>query len=130
MLKTELFCLLTGVTPGEMEGMLIGLADGDLTIAEIEEAIEANGPLGPNDVVLSEQSMRPVWLLGGVQAQAASQSEVTMSNETGGLKIVAKPRWTFARTKSWNWFLYNIGAAPLTGAVAKVFAKSFGVWVT
>ncbi len=38
-------------------------------------------------------------------------------------------RWTFSRTKSWNFFVYNLGAAITTGATVIIKAKSFGVWV-
>ncbi len=53
MLKSEVFASIIGLTGGEGTGLVFGLADGDLTLAEIEEAIELGGPLGPNDIVVA-----------------------------------------------------------------------------
>ncbi len=128
MLKTEIQASITAVTAGEANGYIFGLADGDLTIVEIEETIEADGPLGPNDVITSNLSMRPVWIVGGIQQQ--NNTEVLFTNDTGGTTMTATPRWTFAATKSWNWFIYNMGAAPTTGSTCILRVKSFGVWVT
>ncbi len=128
MLKTELYATMTGVTTGDMRGMIFGLADGDLTVAEVEEAIEANGPLGPNDQISEAIAERPVWFLGAVDSELGTT--VIFENETGGHMLSLKPRWTFALTKSWNWFVYNMGAAPTTGATLFFRAKHFGVWVT
>ncbi len=127
MLKSEIWASITGLTSTEGTGLLFGLADGDLALAEIEIAIENNGPLGPNDdsAVLSE---RPVWLIGAVDRETGQ--EAIFENEEGGHMLVVKPRWTFARTKSWNWFVYNHGAAITTGATIEIRVKEFGVWVT
>ncbi len=132
MLKTECNALIFGtIAATEFGGMLLGIADGDLTVAEIEEQIEANGPLGPNDVVLSEQAMRPVFIVGAIDIGPAANNTVIMFRDvqSNAPQIRATPRWTFARTKSWNWFLYNSGEAPTTGASVRVTAKNFGVWV-
>jgi len=128
MLKAEIWATLTGLTTGEGTGLLFGLADGDLSVAEIEEAIESNGPLGPNDTVTEEQASRAVWLFGAIDRETGT--EAIFENEDGGHMLVLKPRWTFASVKSWNWFVYNMGAAPTTGATIFIRGKSFGVWVT
>ncbi len=132
MLKTELFCLLTNVGAGELGGVELYLADGDLTLPEIEEAIEANGPLGPNDTVAEAIAERAVFKVGAMPRSAGAQSQeaIHLVNPEGGPMLSINPRWTFARTKSWNWVAYNNGPAPTTGTLIKIQAKSFGVWVT
>ncbi len=128
MLKAQIYALVTGVTSGELRGLQFGLADGQFTLAQIEEAMEANGPLGPNNDVTADQVERPVWVIG--QVENADDTEIAFMNDEGGNMLVIKPRWTFARAKSWNWFVYNLGVAPTSGAVVKIRVKSFGVWVT
>ncbi len=126
-IKLELVASITGVTSGELTGLLIGVCDGDLTVAELETSIEINGPLGPNDIETRDTAERPWWFLGAIDRETGT--EAIFENETGGHIMEKVIRWTYARTKSWNYFLYNMGAAPTTGATVLIRAKSFGVWV-
>ncbi len=128
MLRCEMIATVIGLTTGEGTGLLFGLADGDLTLAEIEAAIETNAPVGPNDTIGAEVAQRPVWFMGAVDRETGT--EAIFENENGGHMLVIKPRWTFARTKSWNFFVYNLGAAITTGATVSIRDKLFGVWVT
>ncbi len=128
MLKTEIWATITGMTSGEMTGMTIGLADGDYSVSEIQAAMVNEGPLGPNDKANEDISDRVTWLAGAIDRETGT--EAIFENEQGGHMLTLKPRWTFARTKSWNWFLFNTGAAPTTGATVSIVVKSFGVWVT
>ncbi len=54
IIKEELWAAITGLTTGEGTGLLIGIADGDYSLAEIEAALESSGPAGPNDTVIAE----------------------------------------------------------------------------
>ncbi len=128
MIKNELWAAITGLTTGEGTGLLIGIADGDLTVAEVDTALETSGPFGPNDTVIEAIVDRYVILLGAVDRETGT--EAIFENEQGGHMMEKVIRWTFARTKSWNFFLYNIGAAVTTGATVIIKSKSFGVWVT
>ncbi len=127
-LKCEMFATMVGLTTGEGTGLLIGLCDGQFTVTQVKEAIEANGPLGPNDTVTEDQADRPVWFAGAVDRETGT--EAIFENEQGGHMMVLKPRWTFARTKSWNFFVYNLGDNLTTGSTVRLRAKSFGIWVT
>lgn len=103
------------------EPMLIGLADNELTAAEIEEAIEAS-PVDRNDHLAMERSHRPVWLLGLLRREGAS---TTLYLEGSWDK-----RWTFSDTEGWTFFGYNMGAnAYDANVVVDVVAKYYGVWV-
>ncbi len=128
MLKAEVIATVTGVTSGELNGLYFGLADGDLTLTQLEEAIEGNGPLGPNDIVEMNIAERPVWFFGATDRETGTT--LVFENTQGGHLLEIKLRWTFASTKSWNWFVYNLGVAPTTGATVFIRVKSFGVWVT
>ncbi len=128
MIKNELWAAMTGLTTGEGTGLLIGLADGDLTITEIEQAIEVAGPLGPNDQESANRAERWTMFVGAVDRETGT--EAIFENEKGGHKMENTIRWTFARTKAWNYFVYNLGDTITTGSSVKIRGKSFGVWVT
>ncbi len=128
MLKNELIATLTSLTTGEGTGLLIGLVDGDYALAELEAAIESDGPLGPNDQIGEELSERFYKFFGAIDRETGT--EAIFENDQGGHKMQHTIRWTFARTKSWNFFVYNMGAALTSGAVVNIRSKSFGVWVT
>ncbi len=127
MLKTEIMASITGLTSTEGTALLFGLCDGDLSISELEQAIEGNGPLGPNDIIPMNIAERPTWWLGAIDRETGQ--EAIFENEMGGHLLVLKPRWTFARTKSWNFFVYNFGVVLTTGATIQFRGKHFGVWV-
>ncbi len=128
MLRCEVQATIVNLTSGEGTGMLLVLADGQFTQTEVEATIEADGPLGPNDDVTENIADRPVWTFGAVDRETGT--EALFENDMGGHTMVVKPRWTFARTKSWNFLVYNLGAAPTTGSSVIIRVKSFGVWVT
>ncbi len=128
IIKLEVYAVINAMTTGEGTGLLFGIADGDFSISEIEAAIEVTGPLGPNDNVLEEVAERYVKILGAVDRETGT--EAIFENEKGGHKMERNIRWTFARTKSWNFFIYNLGAAFTTGATCNLRATSYGVWVT
>ncbi len=103
----------------------IGIASGDLTSAEIEEAIEA-APLGNSDVVANARSMRPVWPL---------ESYVLKDPDTGGVPALTRKgsiniRWTFPNPTGWTYWAFNHGAGTLTtGNNIFGLLKLFGLWV-
>ncbi len=129
IIKAELIASVFGATAGDQNAMFVGLADGDLTVAEIEAAIEANGPLGPNDRITMAIAERPAWWFG-VTEQEPNADPRAFKGRNGSPVMEETIRWTFARTKSWNWFVYNMGEAPTTGATVRIRSKLFGVWVT
>ncbi len=130
MLKSQIYAYFDTLPVQEGEGLLFGLASGSLTLAEIEEAIEANGPISPAAGPEKEQAMRPVFLLGAMGAsQDATRTESRILNENGGAQIVTKPRWTFTAGDSWNWFVYNQGQTMTGNAVIRITAKSWGLYL-
>ncbi len=130
MLKSEVSLTVTNVTGDEAVGLGLYLVDGDLTLAEAEQAIETQGPLGPNDTVLAAQAMRSVFRVDEETFMAAADPVATGASNTALLIGKINPRWTYSRTKSWEWMVYNRGSALTTGSTAIIHAKNFGVWVT
>ncbi len=128
ILKAIVHCHIAGLTTGEGPRLLLGLADGNLTAAQIAEHITAGGPLNPNETPEVERAMRPVFIVGAIGGPAAT--EVFKDIVSNAPVCISKPRWTFQDGDSWNWFLYNqSGTAMTTGATAFLIAKDFGVWV-
>ncbi len=128
IIKSEVIAMIIGLTAGEGSGLYLYLVDGDLSLAEAEQAIEQTGPLGPNDAPAAEVALRYVKLFGNTDHEIAT--EAVIHNQTGGGQMSETIRWTFARTKAWNWMIYNQGVAITTGATVKIKSKNFGVWVT
>ncbi len=129
MLKTECFCTLRGGTAGDVGGLLFGLADADLTPAEVAAGIAANAPTDANDQVGSDLAERPSWLFGALVPDSSGTAGNFVGID-GSPMLVLKPRWTFGTTKSWAMFIYNnTGSALTTGASVDLIEKSFGVWI-
>ncbi len=128
MIKTQLTAFVQALTAGEGTGLLIGLVDGNFTVAQAEAALEAVGPLGPNESTAEELAERFLMVLGAIDHEISTDNMFT--NNEGGHTMSETIRWTFARTKSWNWFVYNMGPSLTSGATARILVKSFGVWVT
>lgn len=129
LLKSEMFVNITALTGGEASGLIFGIANGELTIAEIEEAIEANGPLDLNDRLLKERATRNVKLLAGQGTDRAESTQERFVNDEGGPKIVSKHRWTYSNPEGWNYFVYNTGGSLTTGGLLHVTATHFGLWL-
>lgn len=101
--------------------IIVGLADGELTDAEIEECLEAQA-VDANDNVALERSHRPVWVLGRLQP--------TNEGTVQALDFAWDKRWTFSDGEGWTLWAYNLGATALAaGVLMDYFVKFFGVWV-
>ncbi len=128
MIKMELSALLTGHTVGEGPIHLY-LVNDELSVAEIAEAIDAEGPLNRNDRLRTERASRAVFLIGSFGA-AGSTEEV--HGHDGQEGIVTKTiRWTFSNPEGWALVAFNDSGATLTtGAIIRLVVKYFGVWIT
>lgn len=124
ILKTEWF--FAWRAPDFTEGpILVGMAAGGLSAAEIEETIESV-PSQMADVPPAERSMRPVWPL----AVMMLQTDGTVGDPHTLKQGEFNPRWTMPNPLGWSWWIYNHGNAALTaGGVFHIVAKHFGVWV-
>lgn len=128
LLKTEYFVALSAFFQAVGDEVIIGIADNELTVAEIAACINADGPLDRNDRVPEELSHRAVWLLTQVKGTSTTVPDVPGND---GKAFECKLRWTFCNPEGWTWFAYNpLGLALTTGGQFKIVAKHYGVWVT
>ncbi len=131
MLKSKIRGTLKGVTTGELEaGLMLGIANGQLTAAQIKASLEANGPNDRSDRASIELAERYVQLIGEFRGVNNNDSEIGLMGDEGGPVVVIKPRWTFSDPESWQFFIWNNGAAPTTGASVVLQVVHYGVWVT
>ncbi len=129
LLKSEVFCEVKGLTSGEGAGLLLGIADDELSVAEIAEAINMSGPVDRNDNVNNERAMRPVWLISALDELGGS-TVGRYHGSQGGPMIEWKKRWTFSNPEGWIFFLWNEDVALTTGATVRVVATHYGVWLS
>ncbi len=128
LLKTEYLPSIDGLAAGE--SIILGLADNNLSVAEIAEAIQLNGPINRNQNVEKERARRPVWLLATIGADVSGLG-VAVPNQ--GMPIVWKKRWTFSKGtgQGFVFFVINPDDSALSAAAQKWHyrATHFGVWV-
>ncbi len=120
---------ITGLTGGEGNGLILYLANGNLSLAEAEAQIELSGPLDRSARPEVELAERFVKLVGVVDVPNASTEQTVRDAQTGAPVVTTRPRWTFGSTDSWNWILYNHGDNLTTGATVSIRCTSYGVWV-
>lgn len=129
ILKSEVF---VGINEDIAVGdgpIYFGVANGELSIAEIAEVMVQTGPSNRNDAARSEQALRKVEILA-VFGPANSNSSGAGDQKWKG-PIVTKPRWTYSDPEGWNYFIFNqSGGALVTGNIFRYRAKHYGVWVT
>ncbi len=137
IIKSEIFAFITGLDDeDDPSGLHLGIANGDLSVAQITAALRANGPLHRADRDKREESMRRVKLLSRAETNpqgpnnAGTLIVAHFKNDMGGTKIVEKTAWTYGKADGWNFFIYNnSGGALQTGGQGRLLATHFGVWV-
>ncbi len=128
MIKMELSALLTGHTTGEGP-IHVYLANDELSVTEIAEVIDAEGPLNRNDRVAQERAERAVFLVGSFGVAGVTEEIHGHDSQEG---IVTKTiRWTFSNPEGWSLVVFNDSGATLTtGSVIRLVVKYFGVWLS
>ncbi len=117
ILKSEIKIDVRSGTAGDV--VLIGMANGELSAAEIEGSLEST-PLNSNDRGELEKALRAVFPI----------VQFTIGDDPASIDIVKTLRWTFNNPEGWSWWMYNPRTAAMTtGAEIILFAKHFGVWV-
>ncbi len=135
ILRTDLTAVLIGMTSLEGQGLILYMSEGDLTAAEVEANIEANGPVSLGDKLIEEVASRWVRRVGITMGPTVNETERVFKNKYGGGLLEITPRWTFRRRRTateggWNWDIYNDGANITSGATCHILATHYGVWVT
>jgi len=130
MVKAQIRACMINHTAGEVP-LLIAMASGDLTVAEIAEAWAANGPSNRSDRIPKERAERPLWIL----TQFGSFTDELLLNEHGGPVLDFPPKgmkgWTFSNDTGWGLVVgNNSGAGLTTGTIIRFTADYFGRWLS
>ena len=129
-LGEDLFCIsvdttlsLRGIAAGEGP-LTVGVAHGDLSIAEIVEALDAN-LTSPDDIIARERSRRPVRRIGIFAAQETGESQIL----NGGIVLRTKLRFSVGNGHDVSFWIRNqSGAALTTGGFLETHGTLFGRW--
>ncbi len=118
--------VMTVLQPDAVDGpFLIGVAVGGLTAAQIESALELDGPSGPahTDVIQNASRLRHIRTLG-VLRQLLEQSGETMT-----LWIDQQIKLGFTEADAgWNWWIYNLGATLVAGSTWEITERDFVIF--
>ncbi len=120
--KTEWFINRRGATSGD-DPVVVGYAFG-LTSTQISESLTRDpqsGSVNAGDVILNEETMRPIFPMASFQASA---------NNINTKDGVTKPGWSAPEGGFLNWYAFNFGGGALTtGGTISIHAKHYGVWL-
>ncbi len=139
ILKTELTASIDSMDDQDVAaGILLGIANGELSVAEIAECLVAQGPLDRNDRLLKERANRWVKILSqaefnnnSIPGNGRTQVDMIFKGDNGSPIITSKDRWTYSDPEGWQFFIFNnTGTSLITGATVRLLATHYGVWVT
>jgi len=103
---------MVGLTPEAGAGpILVGIAHGDYTAAEIEEWIETTDSWDEGNLVEQETAGRKIRKIG-IFRTPDSATESTRLND--GKPIRTKLNWILTQGQTISLWAYNMGAAPLS----------------
>ncbi len=120
-ISAEILWSLRSATAGEGP-IYVGLASGDLSVAEIIEALDAS-PISASDRVAKERSTRPVRWAG---VFAVIGTDETLND---GKAIKTPLRFPLANSQNLQVWARNESGSTLTsGQVIEVHGKLYGRW--
>jgi len=96
-----------------------GIMQGNMTLAELEEAIEADITALQGSVAGTEATKRNYQILGNLGTDS-----LTVYEEMTKVRLP-----TFQEDVGFNTFIYNIGDAQTTGSLVKLHLQFFGRWL-
>lgn len=123
----EFFFSVQGLTGDE--SVHVGIASNELSVAEIKDAIEAQGPVGRDDYGAMADAELPVWILGQYSAKDGS-APAAATIGGNNVPIEKTIRWTFGDS-GFVVFWYNHTNANFSAGtqIGRFYGKFFGVWV-
>ncbi len=102
---------MTSFTKSTGDGpILVGIAHGDYSAAEIEEFLEATGSWDEGDLVQQEIAKRKIRRIGIFENPADEAASVSLNN---GTKIKTKLNWILNDGATLSLWAYNTGTSPL-----------------
>ncbi len=118
---SEIATHITSLTAGEGESLFLGIADKQLSDAEIKESLEAGGPTFKKQDPQADHANRRVRILGQV---GMIQSAIVPTNtQIGHWLGKLETRISFSEDNAdWSWFVWNLGSTMTTGSTMRVLA--------
>ncbi len=102
---------LSGMTAGDNIGpIMVGVAHGDYTLAEVEEWIELGSSWAEANLITRETSDRKIRRIGVFDTPATAGQSYTLND---GKAIKTKLNWILNAGQGLNFFFYNLGSSPL-----------------
>ncbi len=130
IIKSEVHASVEGLTAGEGNNLVFGIANGDLSAAQVAESFVTDGPVNASDRDKAEEAGRFTRMLSGSAQMDDAGTIRQLLNEHGGPIIEKTIRWTFSKGVGWDWFIFNNdGGALTTGSTLRLMATHYGVWV-
>ncbi len=118
--------VMTVLSPDADDGpFLVGVAAGALSAAQIEAAIENDGPFGPThmDQMQNASRFRHIRTLGVLQAGLAQAGETML------LWIDQQIKLGFTEADAgWVWWIYNLGATLVAGSTWEITERDFVIF--
>ncbi len=112
---------LGNATPVAAAGpIMVGVAHGDYSLAEIEEWIETTGSWNETDLIEQEVAGRKIRRVGVFAAPRAVEDEVTLND---GKPIKTKLNWILTQGQTLQLWAYNTGTAAMSTTVSVVRAQ-------
>ncbi len=121
---------IVGLTAGEGNPSVLGLAHSDYSVAEIAENLVVK-LLGPGNKIEQEQQRRLVRKAGTFHGdQLNTAIEMPMSGKTGPGEQRVRLKFVIQNGKTLDVFVFNkSGAVYTTGATCKFFGTIYGRWI-
>ena len=109
---------LSNWTPVASAGpIMVGIAHGDYSLAEIEAYIESTQSWNEGDLVAREVSMRKIRRIGVFDTPQAATDSVALAD---GRPVKTKLNWILLQGQTLNLWVYNTGSAAVTTTIPVV----------
>ncbi len=124
MISAQIAATVTILTPGDGP-FLFGIANKSLSLAELEEYLELDGPIEPTQVPQTERATRGKLIRTiGLIVPTGDGSVAYLYADNRSLSGL---RWN-EESAGWNYWVYNRGQALTTGAILRVWTSLFVRW--
>lgn len=122
-----------GATPDDFP--LLVLAYGDKTSGEVGSALVLEEPDPTSDHLINQATVRAIVSVTGPSMVVHHENDANNANQTYHFDLskirLPKQGLPFPEGVGWNWLIFNPTASAFTtGAIAHIWAKYMGVWLS
>ncbi len=130
VLKSEHYLTMESATFVAGDGpIIVGIANNELSAAEIAGCLNTDGPLNRNDRGNTETAMRAVFPF--IQMPFVENAVgLAPGIPNDGAPVKDTHRWTYSNPEGFTLFAFNHGGSALTtGGILRNLSTYYGVWV-